>query len=161
MTGRWAVERAGAQDVPALAALEAACFSHPWTAAQLSAEIASGPQGEVLVLRGPGKRSGGRPRLGAYCAYRVVVDEMHVMNMAVASACRRQGLGRFLLRLSMRRAARAGARVALLDVRKGNRAALALYESLGFARIGVRRGYYRDPVEDAFVLRLEGLVSRP
>ena len=160
MRGRWAVERASAKDVAALAALEAACFSHPWTEAQLSAEVAAGPPGEVLVLRGPGERRGGPPHLGAYCAYRVVFDEMHVMNVAVAPACRRQGLGRLLLRLAMRRAARAGARVALLDVRAGNRAALALYASLGFGRIGVRREYYRDPVEDALVLRLEGLRPR-
>lgn len=161
MTARCAIERATLEDVPSLAALEALSFSHPWTVAQLAAEVAKGPPGEVLVARGPGAKRGGRSTIRAYCAYRVVVDEMHVMNVAVDPGWRRGGLGRFLLRLAMRRAARAGARVALLDVRAGNRAALALYGSLGFVRIGVRRDYYRDPAEDAFLLRLSSLSSRP
>ena len=55
----------------------------------------------------------------------------------------------------MARAARAGARRALLELRAGNREALALYESLGFGRLGVRRGYYSEPTEDALVLARE------
>jgi [ribosomal protein S18]-alanine N-acetyltransferase len=158
---RWAVERATPEDVLALAALEAACFSHPWTADQLSAELALGPPGEVLLARGPRAGAGEGPKLGAYCAYRVVLDEMQVMNVAVDPAWRRRGVARFLLGLAMRRAARSGARTALLDVRAGNLAALALYASLGFEPVGVRRGYYSVPPEDALVLRLAGLASRP
>ena len=75
----------------------------------------------------------------AYCAFRVVLDEMNVMNVAVAPDLRRRGLGRWLLGFAMARAARAGARRALLELRAGNRQALALYESLGFRRLGVRR----------------------
>jgi [ribosomal protein S18]-alanine N-acetyltransferase len=161
VTGRCAVERATLEDVPALAALEAACFSHPWTAHQLSTEVALGPPGEVLIARGPGAGPGEGPAVGAYCAYRVVIDEMQVMNVAVDPGWRRRGVARFLLRLAMRRAARAGAQTALLDVRAGNLAALALYASLGFEPIGVRRGYYSAPPEDALVLRLSGLSSRP
>jgi len=80
-----------------------------------------------------------------------------VMNVAVAPGERRRGLARGLLRVVLRRAARAGARRALLELRVGNAGALALYESLGFRRLSLRRAYYREPVEDALVLVREGL----
>jgi ribosomal-protein-alanine N-acetyltransferase len=59
----------------------------------------------------------------------------------------------------MRKASRTGAVRALLEVRAGNREALALYESLGFRRVGVRRGYYRDPAEDALLMTRDDLAS--
>jgi len=62
---------------------------------------------------------------------------------------------RRLLDFAMARAARAGARRALLDLRAGNREARALYASLGFMTLGVRREYYREPTEDALVLARE------
>jgi ribosomal-protein-alanine N-acetyltransferase len=158
---RFVVARATFEDVEALARLESACFSHPWTGPQLASEVALGPPAAVLVARGPSAAANAGVTVGAYCAYRVVVDEMLVMNVAVHPDWRRRGIARFLLRLAMRRAARAGARTALLDVRASNRAALALYSSLGFERMGVRRGYYRSPLEDALVLRLSGLACGP
>ncbi len=160
MSRRVYLERATAEDVPALAALEAACFSHPWTQAQIAAELGVGPPGAVLVLRGLGDSHGrgdtGR-ELCAACAYRVVVDEMEILDVAVHPAWRRQGLAGVLLRCALRRGARAGARTAFLEVRAGNRAGLRLYESLGFARAGLRPGYYREPVEDAVLLCRSGL----
>lgn len=151
------LRRAVLADVPALEALERACFTHPWTAAQLADELAAGSPGLVLVLERPA--GGGVRGLCAYGAFRLVLDEMHVMNVAVAPPERRRGIARWLLTFSMRRAARSGARRALLEVRAGNREAVALYESLGFRRLGVRRGYYREPVEDALVLAREGLLG--
>jgi [ribosomal protein S18]-alanine N-acetyltransferase len=147
-------------DVPSLAALEAACFTHPWTARQIEDEIAGARPGGVLVLEGrPGPD--GRPGFAAYGAFRLVLDELHVMTLAVAPGERRRGLARWLLGFALGRAARAGARRALLELRVGNRGALALYESLGFRRIGLRRDYYREPPEDALVLAREGLRRGP
>ena len=153
------LRRAVPADVPALVALERASFSHPWTVAQLEEEVAGGSRGMVLVLEGPpgAGRWGG---LRASCAFRLVLDEMHVMNLAVAPPARRRGLARWLLRFAMGRARREGAVRALLEVRAGNREAVALYESLGFRRLGVRREYYHDPDEDALVLVREGLEGR-
>lgn len=157
MSGGVLLRRAHAADVPALAALEAACFTHPWTEAQMAEEVVAPPPGGVLVLEGtPGAEGGG---LRAYCAFRLVLDEMHVMNVAVAPGARRRGLARWLLRFAMAKAARAGARRALLELRAGNRAALTLYESLGFRRLGVRRAYYRAPVEDALTLVRDALLA--
>ena len=152
------LRRALAADVPALAALEADCFTHPWTEAQIADEVAGAAPGGVLVLEGPGPLDGPPGGLRAYCAFRFVLDEIHVMTLAVAPGQRRRGLARWLLAFVMGRAARAGARRALLELRAGNREALALYESLGFRRLGVRRGYYREPVEDALTLVCDGLA---
>lgn len=149
------LERALDSDVPALAALEVACFSHPWTPAQIRDEVAAGPPGAVLVLRGVAPQGGGD--LCGACAYRVVLDEMLILDLAVHPACRGRGFARFLLRVALRRAAAAGARRALLEVRAGNLGARRLYESLGFARDGVRRDYYSEPVEDAILLLRDGL----
>lgn len=145
------LRRALPADATALAALEAACFTHPWTQAQVHDEIARVPPDLVLVLEGPGS-AGGTTAIRAYGSFRLVVDELHVMNVAVDPRCRRQGLARRLLSFAMGEATRAGARRALLELRAGNHAALALYESLGFARLGVRRDYYGEPAEDALVL---------
>jgi ribosomal-protein-alanine N-acetyltransferase len=148
---------ATAPDLPALAALEAACFTHPWTEAQIAEELSVDAPGGVYVLEGrarPGEGAGIR----AYCAFRVVVDEMHVMNVAVAAEARRRGLARHLLAFALRRAARAGARSAFLELRAGNSGALALYQSLGFRTLSRRPGYYQQPAEDALLLGLEGLA---
>lgn len=141
----------------ALAELEARASPHPWSATQMAEEVEGGRPRGVLVLEGPSRAREGRSRLRAYVAYRLVLDEVHVMNLAVAPEDRRRGLARWLLAFALRSAARAGARRALLEVREGNRAALGLYESLGFRRVGVRRGYYRQPEEDAILLNREGL----
>jgi ribosomal-protein-alanine N-acetyltransferase len=87
----------------------------------------------------------------------MIVDEMHIMNVAVAPQARRQGLARWLLVFSMRKAAREGACRAYLEVRKSNREAQALYGGLGFRQAGSRRDYYREPTEDAVLLAREGL----
>jgi ribosomal-protein-alanine N-acetyltransferase len=149
--------RATREDTSALAALEAACHSHPWTEAQFLEEVGYGPPNAVLVLRGPPAPSDPGQGVRAYCVYRVIVDEMHILNIAVAPAGRRRGLARWLMGFAMRHAARSGARRAFLEVRSSNREALGLYESLGFSRVSVRRDYYREPSEDAIVLEREKL----
>jgi ribosomal-protein-alanine N-acetyltransferase len=148
----WFVGRALAADVPDLAALAAECFDSPWTLRQMADEVALGPPNAVLVARGrtPGSRGAA---LVAFCAYRVVLDELQVLDVAVHPASRRRGLARLLLHLALRAGARAGARVALLEVRAGNRPAIALYRSLGFETAGLRRAYYRAPEEDALLLQ--------
>ncbi|HVO10749.1 MAG TPA: GNAT family N-acetyltransferase [Vicinamibacteria bacterium] len=140
--------RATEADVEALAALASACHSHPWTRAQIAREVAAGPPGAVLVLRA----ASGPVAVCGSCAYRVFAGEMEILDVAVHPGWRRRGLGRFLVSRALGRASRAGAAVARLEVRAGNLAALSLYESLGFCRRGVRRGYYVQPVEDAVLM---------
>lgn len=139
------LRRAREADAAALAALESAGSLHPWSADQIRSELVRSAPDAVLVLEG-------RDGIVAYCAYRLVLDEMHVMNLAVSPGARRRGLGRLLLETVLSRAGRTGARRALLEVRAGNDAARALYSGLGFALLGRRKHYYSDPPEDALVL---------
>jgi ribosomal-protein-alanine acetyltransferase len=82
-------------------------------------------------------------------------DELHLTDLGVLPAFRRQGLARRLV-LELLAEARAGAlRVVLLEVRASNAAALALYQGLGFVELDRRRRYYSDPEEDAVVMQLE------
>jgi ribosomal-protein-alanine N-acetyltransferase len=87
-----------------------------------------------------------------YCAYRLVTDELGVLNLTVAAAERGQGLGRWLLGFVLGRGARDGAQRAILEVRRSNQAARALYESVGFHVLSVRPAYYAEPQEDGLVL---------
>jgi ribosomal-protein-alanine N-acetyltransferase len=141
------VTRATLLDVDGLVRLHRVCHSHPWTASQIAAEIGQAPPAAVLVVRG------GRDGLvRASCAYRLLEDEVEILDVAVDPDWRGRGLARLLVGLAVRSAARAGARRALLEVRAGNTAARALYASLGFRELGQRRAYYREPVEDALLL---------
>ena len=87
-------------------------------------------------------------------------DEVHLLDLAVEPAFRKTGFGRRLLTHVVEHAREGGAAVVLLEVRASNRAAFALYRSVGFSETSVRRAYYSDNGEDAIVMRLE-LLERP
>ena len=80
------------------------------------------------------------------------VDAWHVMNLVVAESHRRRGIAKALLDEVFGRTRDAGRRGFTLEVRASNDAALQLYESMGFRRQGVRRGYYTDNREDAVIM---------
>lgn len=147
-------------DADALARLEARCHTHPWTARHFEQSVADGTTGRrTLLLRTP--FAPGDPLRGivAYCVVEVVLDEAHIHNLAVREDLRRRGLARWLLLRTLAVVARQGARAAFLEVRRSNRAALELYSRLGFREVGTRRGYYRQPAEDALMLRRDGLSA--
>jgi len=80
-------------------------------------------------------------------------DEGEILNVAVAPAKRRSGLGRGLVAEIISVMAARGVRQVYLEVRESNAAARALYAAQGFREVGRRKQYYRRPVEDAIVLR--------
>jgi [ribosomal protein S18]-alanine N-acetyltransferase len=83
-----------------------------------------------------------------------VADELHLLELASHPAYRRQGFARALLDALVLHARQAHKRLLLLEVRRSNSAAILLYESRGFERTGVRRGYYSDTGEDALEMRI-------
>lgn len=96
---------------------------------------------------------------GLVCGYGIMqvgAGESHILNLCVRASGRGQGLGRTLLGHLLEVAREHRADTALLEVRPTNRAALALYEAMGFNEVGVRRGYYpgRDGREDALILAI-------
>ena len=133
-------------DLDAVASMEAACFTNPWTREMLAGELARNPFARVYVLRLPGSP------VAAFCACWLVVDELHINTIAVGPDYRRQGLATALMRHILGEVAREGIRRATLEVRQSNEAARQLYEHLGFTVAAVRPGYYTQPVEDALIM---------
>ncbi len=80
------------------------------------------------------------------------LEEADICNVAVLSSCRRQGIGTGMLRYLMEWGRRQGVRRFTLEVRKGNLAAVGLYEKLGFVVEGKRRDFYQNPRDDALIL---------
>ena len=80
---------------------------------------------------------------------------MHILNLAVAPAHRRQGVARQLVLDAIKRAYAKGARRAFLEVRESNTAAQKLYSNLGFTGSFARKDYYDSPTEDAVIMALE------
>lgn len=150
--GRLWLAAAGAEDVEAIVNLERRCFSHPWSSRHFRDALRNAPRSRVLVLRGPFDEMDGSRGIQAYSVVQAVADEMHVHNLAVEPEQRRRGLGRVLMELALDWGRARGARRAFLEVRPTNAAALALYSSLGFRTISLRRRYYQHPTEDALVL---------
>ena len=90
----------------------------------------------------------------AYGIVGMIVDESHILNLSVSRAYQGKGYGRELLLYMLELMKRAKAVRALLEVRESNQVAISLYNSLGFEKIGRRKGYYpaENGREDAIVL---------
>jgi ribosomal-protein-alanine N-acetyltransferase len=142
------VRPAVARDVDHVVAIERASFADPWSR-----------EAFVQALDGRGVRFDvACDASGAVIGYVIawtVADEGEIANLAIAPAARGRGLAAKLLD-GVLAAARAQEVTTLhLEVRESNHAARALYARFGFREAGRRRAYYRQPVEDALVLRLE------
>ncbi len=133
-----------------MAALEQACVGSGWTESAFEGLIQA-EMSRLIVLRAP-LRPAAAHALVAYCASRVVADEMEILSLAVGEGWRRQGLGGWLVKLALSLGARNGARSAFLEVRSGNGPARRLYDRQGFEEAGRRLSYYKNPDEDAIVL---------
>jgi [ribosomal protein S18]-alanine N-acetyltransferase len=126
-----------------LAALHKASFPDPWTAAAIC-ELLAGP-GVFAFFTEDG-----------FVLARAAAGEAEILTLAVKPAARGRGLGRALLEAAARQAASLGAASIFLEVGADNPVALALYASLGFDRVGQRKGYYASQgAADAWVLKAQ------
>jgi len=128
------------EDLPAIVAIEQSSPSAAhWSAGQYQRRIGDG---SVLVAEGESKICG-------FLCVHVVAGEWEIENVVVADESRRHGIGAALMRALLAKWEAAAGSAVLLEVRESNAAARGLYKASGFREIGRRRGYYRDPVEDA------------
>ena len=136
-------------DVPAILALEQAepAAAH-WTADQYKHRVQSGVQEACFLVA----ESQGTP-CGFLCA-NIVSDEWAIENVVVAEEFRRHGIGAELMRSLIANWEKLAGTKLLLEVRESNSAARALYTKHGLREVGRRRGYYRDPAEDAVLYAL-------
>ena len=118
-------------------------FSDPWSANDFTECITSGVPFLVAERRGV---------VAGYVVAHSAADEGEILNLGVAAAHRRQGIGRALVERVLQELAGHGIRTVYLEVRASNAGARHLYEALGFGEVARRARYYRRPVEDAVVL---------
>jgi ribosomal-protein-alanine N-acetyltransferase len=137
------------EDLSQVMAIEETVYPYPWTLGIFQDCLRVGYCCWVLNLD---------QQVIGYGVMSVVVDESHILNICVDPKWQGKGLGIKLLRRLLKLARQHGAETAFLEVRIGNKAAIGLYEKLGFVEIGQRRGYYPDrnqTREDAKVMSLE------
>lgn len=133
-----------AEDVAGVAAIEAECFSQPWSEPTLAGELQN--PGAVFFVARSGNRVVG------YAGMHRVLDEGYIANVAVTTDFRRRGIATALMKRMFLFARREKLGFLTLEVRESNSAAIALYEKLGFGAVGRRRNYYANPAEDAVLM---------
>jgi ribosomal-protein-alanine N-acetyltransferase len=143
------VEYADLDDLPAIYEIETRSFPTHWSYKVLRDEVRRArPHSRVLVARCG-------DRVVGFAIYWIVVDEVHLLNFAVHPAYRRLGIARRMLDAVLAEARRIGLLRATLEVRVTNDGAIALYTEAGFVTVAMRRGYYQDTGEDAYVMWMD------
>ncbi len=145
----FAFRPARAPDLERVVEIERDGFKHPWSRELLARELGHA-WSRVLVAVEAG--AGAEERIVGFIVYWLVHDEVHVLNVATAREARRRGIGRALMEVAEEDGRRRGARLATLEVRRSNAAAIELYRSLGYRQSGVRPNYYAEEGEDAIVM---------
>ena len=134
--------------VPQVAEIERMCFSDPWSERMLREHLDNQCAAALVALGEDGTVLG-------YAGLLVVLDEGYITNVAVRPAYRRQGIAADLLTVFDRFARGNHLAFLTLEVRASNEPALALYEKLGYRRMGLRKNYYEHPKEDAVIMTRE------
>ena len=130
--------------VPAVAALEQESFSDPWSENSIRSELHNPLSLWLVAVEGE--------QVLGYIGSQTVFPESDVMNVAVGRDHRRRGIGTVLVEALIALLRNKNCESLTLEVRASNNSAIALYEKLGFAQIGLRKNYYRNPKEDALIL---------
>lgn len=133
--------------VPQIAELEKLCFSDPWSEKSIASEL-NNALSLWLVAVEDGKVLG-------YVGSQTVLGETDMMNIATHPDHRKQGIATALIVGLIGALERRGSHSLMLEVRSSNEPAKSLYRHLGFEEVGVRKNYYRNPKEDALILRKE------
>ena len=130
-------------DLFAVAEIEKLCFAEPWSAASLELLLKNGNFGVVALEDGV---------VAAYVGVIAFAPEADITNVATHPDFRRRGIGAELLRFLKCEAEKRGIENIYLEVRRSNDAARSLYEKEGFSVIGERKGFYKNPREDAVLM---------
>ena len=134
------VARAAREDAKKIAELEEKIFSDPWSEAALLSYINTSFTAEL------------DGELAAYLISSLIAPEGELYRIAVAEKFRTRGIGKALLTYAIAELSARGLRSFYLEVREQNAPARALYRSFGFRECGIRRGYYKNPTDNAILM---------
>ena len=135
------------QHVSQVAELEKLCFSDPWSESSVASEL-----NNQLALWLVAEDNG---RVAGYVGSQTVLGESDMMNVAVHPDYRKQGIATTLIVGLVEELRKRESRCLTLEVRASNENAISLYRKLEFQQVGCRKNYYRNPKEDALILRKE------
>jgi ribosomal-protein-alanine N-acetyltransferase len=138
-------------DLPAVMEIENQAFTNPWSVDMVKQELTQ-DWSTVLVIETRGPEGWA---IRGFAIFWLVHDEIHVLNVATHPDHRRRGLGRRVMDAVVAFGRDHKCRIATLEVRRSNAAALGLYQSLGFRTVGLRPNYYQDDHEDAVVMVMD------
>jgi ribosomal-protein-alanine N-acetyltransferase len=163
-------------DVPTVGVIERMVFARPWPVDAYNYELLENPKSHYMVARlrqAPQKPQKGlraalrRAMIGSdldrsllgYGGLWMIIDEAHICTLAVHPEWRRKYIGELLLASLIEKATELADCCVTLEVRVSNLAAQHLYEKYGFNRAGLRKGYYSDNNEDAFIMTTDPVRS--
>ena len=133
--------------VPQVAALDKLCFADPWSENSVASELNNDLALWLVAMNDD--------TVVGYIGSQTVAGETDVMNIAVHPDWRRRGIAQSLIECLVVELKNRGSEALMLEVRASNAPAIALYEKLEFRQVGRRPNYYRNPKEDALILRKE------
>lgn len=136
-------------DIDAIARVENACFSTPWSIDAIKHEICENKLADFMIACDE------ENNIVGYIGIWTLLDECQINKIAVLPEKRKIGIGKAILNHVIELTRDMGVKRWYLEVRESNTVAQALYRSAGFSSVGTRRNYYINPVEDAVLMNLE------
>lgn len=133
--------------VPQIAELERLCFHDPWSENSIASEVNNALSLWFVAIE--------NDVVVGYVGSQTVLGETDMMNIAVHPDYRKKGIGTGLILTLIHELKQRGSHSLMLEVRVSNEPAISVYKKLGFAEVGRRKNYYRNPKEDALILRKE------
>lgn len=133
--------------VPQIAELEILCFNDPWSSNSIASELENRLSLWLVAIEDD--------KVIGYVGSQTVLGETDMMNIATHPDHRKQGIATALIDTLIAGLKERGSHSLMLEVRASNTAAISVYHKMGFREVGKRRNYYRNPKEDALILRKE------
>ena len=133
--------------VPQIAELEKICFNDPWSENSIASELDNRLSCWLVAIADD--------KVVGYVGSQTVLGETDMMNIAIHPDYRKQGIATELISALIEALNERGSHSLMLEVRASNEPAKSLYLKMGFDVVGVRKNYYRNPREDALILRKE------
>lgn len=134
-------------DIEGLVKIEGECFSIPFKEKDFY-DLYESDISNVLVAKI------GNDVIG-YVSFTIILDECQIINFAVSSDYRRQGIGRKIMDALLMLGKEKGVTKYFLEVRVSNASAIALYKNFGFCAVGTSKNHFKLPTEDALLMNLE------